>query len=69
MIEMVDKKFDPSSLTEEQQAMVVEQYLGVHPKYMLIEKNKVKINHGRMKADGVDRYGEKGWRNLQRMLG
>lgn len=65
----IAEEFDPSLLTEEQQAMVVEHYLGVHPKYMLVEKNKVKINYGKMKNDNGTRYGEVRWKNLQRILG
>ena len=62
-----ETEFDPSLLTDEQQAMVVEHYLGIHPKYMLIEMGKVKVNYGRMKADGIER-GKVRWKNLKKVL-
>ena len=58
--------FQPSDLDEEQQALVVEKYLGIHPKYMLLEKGKVKINYGKLKNDIPD-YGGYKWRNLKKV--
>lgn len=42
--------FDPASLSTEQQALVVEEFLGVHPDYFLYEGNQVKINLGKFDA-------------------
>lgn len=45
-------KFDPKKLTIEQQEAVVEEYLGVHPKYFLYEGLAVRLNHGRFTHEG-----------------
>lgn len=45
-------KFDPKKLTLEQQALVVEEFLGVHPRYFLYEGLQIKLNHGAFRHDG-----------------
>ena len=59
--------FQPLDLSQEQQALVVEQYLGIHPEYMLLEKGKVKINYGKLKG-AVSDYGTYKWRNIKKVL-
>ncbi len=43
--------FDPAKLSQAQQEAVVEEFLGVHPKYFLYEGMQVKLNFGRFEAE------------------
>lgn len=64
------KEFSPSDLTLEQQEAVVEEYLGVHPKYFIYEGLAIRLNHGRFEAEqrniaketGHDRKWFNGWK-------
>ena len=38
------KKFHPSSLTKEQQEQVIEFYFGVHPQFLLVASNEIRID-------------------------
>ena len=44
--------FKAASLTKEQQEAVVEEYLGVHPKYLLVAGLNIRLNHGKFRSDG-----------------
>lgn len=46
-------QFDPAALSKEQQAAVVELYLGVHPKYFVYQGLQIGLNLGLMQIDGV----------------
>ena len=46
------KKFSPSDLSSEQQADVVEAYLGIHPRYFLYRGLNIRLNHGKYRSDG-----------------
>ena len=43
--------FNPAKLSIEQQESVVEEFLGVHPKYFLYQGNNIKLNFGRYEAE------------------
>jgi hypothetical protein len=45
--------FNPSALSLEAQEKVVEQYLGVHPKYFLYRGLNIQLNHGQFRHDGL----------------
>ena len=45
------KAFDPASLSKGEQALVVEHYLGVHPKYFVYEGLKVNVDIWNMEYD------------------
>ena len=45
------KKFDPASLSVEDQEAVVEHYLGVHPKYYIYEGLGLRVNEWVMNHD------------------
>ena len=38
------KKFDPASLSYEEAGLVLENFLGVHPKYFIYESGQIKLN-------------------------
>lgn len=44
--------FDPGALTKEQQEAIVEEYLGVHPKYFLYKGLNIALNMGKFRFDG-----------------
>ena len=46
------KKFSPSDLSVEEQEAVVEEYLGVHPKFFLYKGLNIQLNHGQFRAAG-----------------
>jgi hypothetical protein len=48
-----EAKFNPSSLSKEQQEAVVELYLGVHPQYFLYKGLNVQLNHGKFRRAGL----------------
>ena len=48
----VGGSFEPSKLSKEQQEAVVEEYLGVHPKYFLYRGLNIQLNHGRFSHEG-----------------
>ena len=62
--------FDPAKLTIEQQEMVVEEYLGYHPKYFLYVGNKILFNESRfsheerskIEKNGGNRKWFNGWK-------
>ena len=43
--------FDPNSLTTEQQALVVEAYLGAHPRYFFYEATQIKLDVYKLHMD------------------
>jgi hypothetical protein len=62
--------FDPASLSTEQQELVVEEFLGYHPKYFIYSGLNVQLNFGRFeaeerriaKATGEPRKAFNGWK-------
>ena len=44
--------FDLKKLSVEQQEAVVEEFLGVHPRFLLYSGLNIKLNHGKFRADG-----------------
>jgi hypothetical protein len=44
--------FDPRTLTKEQQAAVVEEYLGIHPRFFLYKGLNIQLNHGKFRHAG-----------------
>ena len=47
------KKFDPASLSYEEAGLVLENFLGVHPKYFIYESGQIKLNQWAMVADKI----------------
>lgn len=47
------QKFDPASLSQEDQEAVVELYLGVHPKYYIYEGLGLRVNEWAMNHDRI----------------
>ena len=47
------KKFDPASLSLEDQGAVVEHYMGCHPKYYVYEGHKLKVDLWKMEHNGI----------------
>lgn len=52
--------FDPSELTEEQQKLVVEHFLGVHPDFFVFEGLQIKADVYKMNYAGKHWNGWKG---------
>ena len=50
---------NPKPLTEDEKAQVVQEYLGVHPKYFIYEGQQVKIDIWSMEHEGIN---WRGWR-------
>jgi len=46
------KKFDPKSLNKDQQELVVEEYLGVHPKWLMPKGLNLQLNMGGFRSEG-----------------
>ncbi len=44
--------FNPKNLTTEQQQAVVEEYMGVHPRFFLYSGLNIKLNHGLFRNHG-----------------
>lgn len=44
--------FNPAGLSREEQEAVVEEYLGVHPRYFLYKGLNIQLNHGKFRAEG-----------------
>jgi len=42
----------PRKLSDEDKAKIVEEYLGVHPKYFVYEGQKIKVDIWNMERDG-----------------
>jgi hypothetical protein len=55
----VPKGFDPSALSLEEQAAVVEEFLGVHPRYFLYKGLNIQLNHGKFRFEG---HAFNGWK-------
>lgn len=43
--------FNPKKLSIEQQEAVVEEYLGVNPRYFLYKGLNIQLNHGKFRGD------------------
>jgi hypothetical protein len=64
---MAEKKVvKKPSLTEEQKADIVKEYLGVHPKYFVYAGQKIKVDIWNMEHDGVL---WKGWTPHRKAMG
>ena len=47
------KKPKPKALSDEAKANIVEEYLGIHPKYFIYEAQQIKVDIWKMEHDGV----------------
>ena len=45
-------KFNPKDLTMEQQALVVEEFMGCHPKFYIYEGHKLKVDLWNLEREG-----------------
>ena len=46
--------FNPKELSKEQLESCVEEYLGIHPRYLLYTGNKISLNVTKLHEDGTD---------------
>ena len=53
------KKTTVKKLSEEEQAKIVEEYLGVHPKYFIYEGLKIQVDIWNLEHDGLNWRGFK----------
>jgi len=47
-----ETKFNPASLSYEEAGLVLEQFLGAHPRYFYYETGQIKIDRYSLQADG-----------------